>query len=385
VQRRLYHELSFARTGAPEKVLEYHHCSPIQSEPSGVRNSNSVLCIEVHHVPWNPADANTVQGTYPSPYSELSPYRQIHSSEFFPQRSVAGSEGYGRIVQCGGPIGSALQVGDYVTFAQPGLGTLRSSLWLPLDAVLPIQRGTELFVEDDVTSAAVATLFQLGGTALRMLTDFVKLKPGSTVIQNAGNSGVGILVSQLAKLINKNVAVVSVVRRSSRSPKAVAELTEYLTGTAKADLVLFEEDLIDNRDAIQAAKSQIEAFGTPVLALNALGGASSSVLLQLLDTEGYLVTYGGMSKQPIYAATSQLIFKNIKLSGYWNSRWMVRHCTADKLAVMSELVDAYLDKKLILPSVKAFGLSDFQAAIQHTATQSHAAIRSKAVFDCREL
>jgi mitochondrial enoyl-[acyl-carrier protein] reductase / trans-2-enoyl-CoA reductase len=361
VQRRLYHELSFARTGAPEKVLEYHHCSPIQSEPSGVRNSNSVLCIEVHHVPWNPADANTVQGTYPSPYSELSPYRQIHSSEFFPQRSVAGSEGYGRIVQCGGP------------------------LWLPLDAVLPIQRGTELFVEDDVTSAAVATLFQLGGTALRMLTDFVKLKPGSTVIQNAGNSGVGILVSQLAKLINKNVAVVSVVRRSSRSPKAVAELTEYLTGTAKADLVLFEEDLIDNRDAIQAAKSQIEAFGTPVLALNALGGASSSVLLQLLDTEGYLVTYGGMSKQPIYAATSQLIFKNIKLSGYWNSRWMVRHCTAVKSAVMSELVDAYLDKKLILPSVKAFGLSDFQAAIQHTATQSHAAIRSKAVFDCREL
>ena len=44
-----------------------------------------------------------------------------------------------------------------------------------------------------------ATMLVNPPTAYRMLKDFVKLKPGDTVIQNGANSAVGQAVIQIAK------------------------------------------------------------------------------------------------------------------------------------------------------------------------------------------
>lgn len=40
-----------------------------------------------------------------------------------------------------------------------------------------------------------------------------------------------------------------------------------------------------------------------------------------LDHNGVMVTYGGMSKQPVQCLTGPFIFKNISLTGFWMSRW----------------------------------------------------------------
>lgn len=47
-------------------------------------------------------------------------------------------------------------------------------------------------------------------TALRMLSDFEKLKPGDTVIQNGGTSGVGQCVIQLCSVMGLNS--ISIIR-----------------------------------------------------------------------------------------------------------------------------------------------------------------------------
>jgi len=57
------------------------------------------------------------------------------------------------------------------------------------------------------------------------------------------------------------------------------------------------------------------------LALNCVGGKSGMFLSRALELGGTMVTYGGMSKIPVYVATSSVIFANTKSVGFWMSRW----------------------------------------------------------------
>ena len=45
------------------------------------------------------------------------------------------------------------------------------------------------------------------------------------------------------------------------------------------------------------------------LALNCVGGNSSTEILKCLGKKGFHVTYGGMSLKPVVGPTSSLIFK----------------------------------------------------------------------------
>lgn len=57
------------------------------------------------------------------------------------------------------------------------------------------------------------------------------------------------------------------------------------------------------------------------LALNCVGGRSSMLLCRTLGMQGCMVSYGGMSKQPIQVPTGSLIFNDIRLRGFWMSEW----------------------------------------------------------------
>lgn len=47
----------------------------------------------------------------------------------------------------------------------------------------------------------------------------------------------------------------------------------------------------------------------PKLAFNCVGGKSALEILRHLDKNGVMVTYGGMSREPVTVPTSALIFK----------------------------------------------------------------------------
>lgn len=57
------------------------------------------------------------------------------------------------------------------------------------------------------------------------------------------------------------------------------------------------------------------------MALNCVGGRSSLLLARVLGREGCLVSYGGMSKQPVQTPTGSFIFDDIRLRGFWMSTW----------------------------------------------------------------
>ena len=118
-----------------------------------------------------------------------------------------GTEGAGRVVAVGSDI-KHLREGDrtLVPFLHPAWAE-RIKTDAPWRRPLP---------PGDVNQ--VAMLGVNPPTAYRLLTDIVKLPPGSWVIQNAGNSSVGRATIAIAKPLG--LRTVNVVRRD----EAVAEL-----------------------------------------------------------------------------------------------------------------------------------------------------------------
>jgi len=335
----------------------------------------------------NPADLNMVSGTYPSPYRRGSAQEKFALSKRAAalgggHDTIGGSEGWGRVVEVVGDSGGHdLVVGDFVTPSFSGFGTWRSSMWLPADHLVKIPHGDELLAKHG--AAAVAPLFQTAGTALRLLNDFAELNLGDVVVQNAGNSTVGLMASQMAAA--NGAKTVSLVRRKNRSSQQFNELVEYLMETGKNAAVFAEEDLLEDKDKFQQCFEAVRDSGAaPQLALNAVGGASANLLLKLLGDSGTLVTYGGMSHQPVSVKTTHFIFRDLRLVGYWHSKWMAQRSSINSRAAMvNKLVSLVLKDKVKCPSVQTFALSDFQEALEVNAQQSNEAIRKKVVFDCR--
>lgn len=373
ILRRTYHELSYLHHGEPFDVLEYH-AAPSDVIPNFPSENHHLSQVEMIHVPWNPADVNTVQGKYGSPYGSNGVSPPSTLSQYFSGRSVAGSEGWGRVV-----ASTTLPIGSLVTVGTPGLGTLRSSICVSSDYVLNVPPKVL-----EQLGPAGSTLFQLGGTALRLLTDFVSLQPGDVVLQNAGNSGVGVMVSQLAMAMF-DAPTVSMVRRGSKTSQEMDEMIDYLLSTGKNAMVVVEEDL-DNSDYRKQVQSQLMKLSVsgqmPQLALNSVGGESAKSLLRLLDTGGTMVTYGGMSGQPVTVGTPQLIFKDLRVLGYWHSRWMVNNTVPTKQGLVDALVKAVTQKSVSCPPCTVFPMSDVKEALKWHSSQT-GGIRSKLVFDCQ--
>jgi NADPH:quinone reductase-like Zn-dependent oxidoreductase len=62
------------------------------------------------------------------------------------------------------------------------------------------------------------------------------------------------------------------------------------------------------------------------------------LMARLLGQDAHLVSYGAMSKQPLSLSTSQLIFKNLKCHGFWQTRWYKDHDRSQREQLMNKLV-----------------------------------------------
>jgi trans-2-enoyl-CoA reductase len=168
--------------GDPVDVLSFQTDEAIRDKDPP---QPDLVQVEMLHVPWNPADVNTIQGKYPSPYGFSSQINKTRidrpspKSRYFYEHLVAGSEGWGRVASSNGKY---LKEGSLVAVGNPGLGTLRSSLWAPESSLLHVP---EQLLE--IAGPGGCTLAQLGGTALRMLSDFASLRLGDVV-----STGIGI-------------------------------------------------------------------------------------------------------------------------------------------------------------------------------------------------
>ncbi|KAI9802264.1 MAG: hypothetical protein M1825_002985 [Sarcosagium campestre] len=294
-----------------ELSLHKHSISPAYSDSITIRFLAS---------PINPADINQIQGTYPSKPTFDSLLGTPAPS------AVAGNEGVAEVVSVGSSVPDSLRPGDWVLPRQPGLGTWRT--------YAQVHYGTVSKISDksNITPVQAATVSVNPTTAHQLLRGFADLSPGSWVLQNGANSGVGRAVIQLAKLWG--LRTLNVVRDRPELDSLKAEL-ETLGATA----VVTEDELLSSDFGTRFKRDIIGDAPPPSLALNCVGGRPALALAKLLDgPRAQHVTYGAMAKQPVTVPPSLLIFRNISFTGFWVSAWSAAE-PEDKQKTVNELLD----------------------------------------------
>jgi len=319
----------YSRHGNPENVLKLE----TEKLPSSLQ-PNEIL-VQMMMAPINPADLNMIEGVYP-----IQP----------PIPAIAGNEGVAEIVEVGSDVKNMTK-GDWVIPAQAGFGTWRNYAVTRADNMLKVPQ--------DIKAEYAACIFVNPGTAYRLLKDFVDLKQGDVIIQNGGTSAVGLAVCQLAHL--RGIKVITVFRDSPDSPAMMSRLKSN-----GSYLVVKEDDLLTPMFA-----DLMHDIPKPKLALNCIGGISATNIARLLDDNGIMVTYGGMSRKPLQIPTSLFIFKNIQLKGFWLSKWVDEHTVNERMAMVKELWQLVREKKLRM-YLERYMLKDLSAGLKRSTTQFRA-------------
>uniref|UniRef100_A0A2P2HWQ7 Enoyl-[acyl-carrier-protein] reductase, mitochondrial n=1 Tax=Hirondellea gigas TaxID=1518452 RepID=A0A2P2HWQ7_9CRUS len=313
-------QLIMEEYGEPEKVVKMQSVELPSLKPGEV-------LIKMIATTINPSDINTIQGMY-----AVKPDLPC----------ILGNEGVAEVIEVSseGEKGP-LQVGDWVIPVMNAYGTWRSHAIGTHDEFTKLPKGMD--------AAAAATLSVNPTTAYRMLKDFVKLEKGDLVIQNAGNSGVGRAVIQLcAHYGYKSINVV-------RDRPAIAELKKELMDMG-ATMVLTERELRVSRE--------LRAMEKPPLALNCVSGKSATELIRLMRDGGVMVTYGGMARQPVTVPVGSLIFSDVRLVGYWQTRWSLNPANQEaKKEMLSDLCEFFKKGTMVVPPHKMVPHTDYMKAL----------------------
>lgn len=112
---------------------------------------------------------------------------------------------------------------------------------------------------------------------------------------------------------------------------------------------------------------QFSDIPRPVLGLNCVGGLIALELLHTLSQGAYLVTYGGMSREPVSVPTSALIFKDIKFVGFWMTRWYRQNRGSEEhQEMLNDLMEYMKTEKLKPPLHHLLPLKEYHVALDNT-------------------
>lgn len=306
--------------GIPAEVLR------IVDQPWPVPAAEEAL-VRMVAAPVNPADLNAIEGKYPiRPTLPATP----------------GMEGAGVVVEVGSAVRD-LELGALVILPH-SFGTWREACAVPAEKLVVVPGGI------DPVQAAMLKVNPV--TAWRVLHDFVSLKPGDWLIQNAANSAAGRCVIQIAR--DLGYRTVNVVRR--------AELVEELRAEG-GDVVLMEGESLRDEVAEATARAPIR------LALNAVGGENALRVAKTLASDGTMVTYGAMSLQPLCIPNGMFIFKNLRFTGFWVNKWYDAATPAQRAEMFAPLFDMARRGLLRTKVEKTYPLTEAQAAVAHAAQE----------------
>lgn len=248
--------------------------------------------------------------------------------------AVGGREGVGEIESLGAHV-TGLKLGQKVRFLTEG--AWREYACLSAEKLL--------LVPDSVPVEQAALAFINPPTAYCLLRQFGDLKAGDWVLQNAGNSAVGLSVIQMAKIMG--LRTISQVRRES--------LIEPLKAFGADRIVVDGSSWEKEVNAITG--------GEPIrLALNSVGGASAIAQIKALGTGGTQVTFGGMTGEKVRFPTRYLIFNDIRLAGFWWDAFCKKAAPEAIDVIMEAVFKMQANGTLRLPIAGVFSFAEYKAA-----------------------
>jgi NADPH2:quinone reductase len=183
---------------------------------------------------------------------------------------IPGSEGAGVVAAVGAGV-TEVAIGDRVAW-ETVFGSYAGAVIAPVDHLLPVPDGVDLLV--------AAALPLQGMTAHYLATDVHSITPGETVLVHAGAGGVGLLLTQIAKI--RGAQVVTTVSTPEKAG---------LSRAAGADEVVVGYDGFAER-----IRELTGGEGVPVV-YDGVGKDTFDASLSCLRRRGIMVLFGASSGQ----------------------------------------------------------------------------------------
>ncbi len=255
-----------------------------------------------------------------------------------PLPAIGGSEASGVIDALGEGV-TALELGQRVSgFAN---GAWAEYFVTPAAGLLPLPDA----VSDDIGCQLVAMPL-----SAMTLIDHYAVKPVEWLVQNAANGAVGKTLATIAK--SRGINVVHLVR----SDEAIRELE-----SAGIQNAVSTGD-IDWKDRVK----ELVGDGRVVYGFDSIGGKGSSDLASVLSAGGTVVAFGSMTGEPMQVTSGELIFRGIKLEGFWLSTYP--QTATDRARRIRDLVALIARGDLTLPVAGVYKIEEAAAAATASVT-----------------
>lgn len=253
--------------------------------------AQNCVTVKTLSTPVNPLDVAQVTGGYRGGNAVTLDGAQVY---------VPGNEGLYEVILSDSPL---YEPGNWVIPKLPGLGTWRTHA----QVLLASDPAPFIVIDKAIGFEAARTIMINPPTAVGLFSQFVQdWRLGDWLIQNAGNSQVSQFVAELAKA-NK-VKVISVVRDGrgrmanqleARGATVVVEELEFLS------------------DDYPAKLAKIVGDAGVRLALDSLGGPTTTQMMRCLGERGQLVTYGQLGGQPVSYPGMVMLQKSLEAKLFW--------------------------------------------------------------------
>ncbi len=297
----------------------------IETDDPGDPGAGEIV-VRIDAAPINPAEILLIKGEY-----AVRP----------PLPAPLGIEGAGDVVAVGDGV-TRFAVGDRVI-------SLPRHNWRQ-QVLLKEDEAIALPGEIDIRQAAMLKINP--ATAYLMLRDYVALKPGDWVMQNAANSGVGTSLIKFAAA--RGLHTVNVVRRET-----AADYAREMSG----DVAVIDGD--DLADRVKEATGGADIK----LAIDAVAGAATLRLANCLAPGGTIVNYGMLSGEPCMILPDQLVFESKSLTGFWLAKFLNETAIDDKRVLYRDLAQEIIDRGIETPVEAAYPLDQIKDAVDHATRE----------------
>jgi NADPH:quinone reductase-like Zn-dependent oxidoreductase len=304
-------ELIFEQTGFPQDVLQ------LKESPIPTPKAHEVL-IRVTARNINPSDIMFIRGMY-----GIVP--KLPSS--------AGFEACG-VVEKGDEAGKVKE-GTRVMFT--AIGTWRDYICLPSAMVIP--------VPDAMPDEVACQAFVNPMTAFAMIQKS-GLKTGDWLLITAGASAFGKFAIQMAKA--QGIKVAATVRHDAQK-----EVLEKLGA-----------DLIVNSDSekLQKVIPEKTEGGVHVI-FDAVGGTLGAKALSCLRPKGKMMVFGALALENMPVNSGLMIFKDLKIEGFWLSSWIEEMSEADRAKVFRSVFGFLMNDESTIDVSAKYSLEEFKEAL----------------------
>ncbi len=303
----------FEVAGKPSDVLQIEEVAVPSLGPDDV-------LVKVGLSPINPSDVMFIQNLY-----GIRPQ--------FP--SPAGFEGYGVIEAVGENV--KMTKGTRVSFR--GMGAWGEYVTTSQFYVIP--------VPDAMPDSSAAQLFVNPFTAVVMVEES-GVKEGEWLLITACGSALGKAAVQLCK--KKGIKTIGTVRRN--------EMVDELKAFGADEVINISEENLPQR-VMEITGKGVEGV------LECVGGATTEEAMKCMKRGGLMQIYGLMSLEDPRLNIGLMIFKELKIRGFWLTDWLKRVSPETSRGVAKEVISLLATGEIQMPVESYYGLDEIGKAATH--------------------